>query len=282
MKHKFTLFFATIISLFYFTSCEILNIDPDDGLSTAEVVQGLKRALEIGTDSATNVLSVVDGYYGNPLMKIPLPNEAETIRQQINNLTSQVPDLSLYFNFDNKFEDVVESINRAAEESAKEAKPIFFGAIDSLSIDDGWKILNGENPAQELKSNGFDSIAATHYFQSITQNPLKGIYSPKIDAQLDKDLGLGFSANEAWRSLRNSINTALNAIESNMLTNIAYQNSGYTVNRIQEESIGDYATEKALNGLFIKVGAEEKKIRQNPYDWTVDIIQKVFGSVAEN
>ncbi|MFW5851481.1 MAG: DUF4197 domain-containing protein [Bacteroidota bacterium] len=281
MKHKITLFLATIISVFHISSCEMLDIDSGDGLSTAEVVEGLKKALEIGTDTATNVLSVRDGYYGNSRLKIPLPEEAETVRQQINTLTAEVPTLSSYFDFDDKFEDVVASINRAAEESAKEAKPIFLSAIDSLSIDDGWKILNGENPAQELKFNGFDSIAATHYFQSITQTPLKGIYSPKIDVQLNKNLGLGFSANQAWSTLRNSINTALNTIEGNYYTNLAYQNSGYTVNRIQEESIGDYATEKALDGLFVKVGEEEKKIRNNPYNWTVDIIQKVFGSVIE-
>lgn len=282
MKHKFTLFLATIISVFYISSCELLDIDSGDGLSTAEVVEGLKTALEIGTDTATNVLSVVDGYYGNSQLKIPLPDEAVNVRNQINALTSHVPKLSSYLNLDEKFEDVVLSINRAAEESAKEAKPIFVDAIDSLSIEDGWKILNGENPAQELKSNAFDSTAATHYFQLTTHTALKGIYSPKINVQLNKDLGLGFSANEAWATLRNSIDTTLNAIEGNMIANVLYQNSGYTINRIQEESIGDYATEKALNGLFFKVGEEEKKIRQNPYDWAVDIIQKVFGSVVEN
>ncbi|MFO7868211.1 MAG: DUF4197 domain-containing protein [Bacteroidales bacterium] len=281
MKRKITVFVVTLLSVFSISSCDVLKIEPEDGLTKAEVVKGLKTALEIGTDTATDVLSAKNGYYGDPQLQIPLPEEAKQVRSQINSLTSNVPALSTYFNLDDKFDDVVLSINRAAEESAKEAKPIFVGAIDSLSIEDGWKILNGENPAQKLKSTGFDSTAATGYFQNITHTALKGVYSPKIDAQLDNDLGLGFSANQAWSTLRNSINSVLNTIEGDFLLNSAYESSGYTVNRIREESIGNYATEKALDGLFLRVGDEEKKIRKNPQDWAVDIIQKVFGSVTK-
>ncbi|HPY83049.1 MAG TPA: DUF4197 family protein, partial [Bacteroidales bacterium] len=91
-----------------------------------------------------------------------------------------------------------------------------------------------------------------------------------------------FSANQAWSILRNAVNNSLNQIEGNIITNALYVNSGYTVNRIEQESLGLFATERALNGLFTKVGDEEKKIRKNPYEWAVDIIQKVFGSVMKN
>lgn len=282
MKRKIYISIIIFLSVFMISSCEFLddltgaNLDE---LTTEQVIQGLKTALTIGTDSSATSLSVVNGYYGNKLLKIPLPDEAELVRQQVVILVNKVPKLASYFNLDQKFENVVLSINRAAEEAAKEAKPIFVDAITGITIDQGWDILNGKNPLAQTKAEGFDSTAATGYFQAVTFSPLQGLFAPKIDAQLNKNLGLVFSANQAWATLRNSINSALNTIESNLTLNTLYQNSGYTVNRISQESIGEFATEKALNGLFYKVGEEEKKIRKNPYMWAEDIIKKVFGSV---
>lgn len=273
-------FCCSFFLLWSVTSCDLLDEGLDE-LTTAEVVQGLKKALELGTDTATTALSVVNAYYGNPLLRIPLPHEAEIVRQQIVALTNQVPQLNSYFNLDNQFENVVKSINKAAEAAAQEAKPIFADAITGLTVADGWTILNGVNPLDERKSDGFDSTAATNYFRGTTFTALTNLYAPKIDTQLDKDLGLGFSANQAWSTLRNAVNSALNTIEGNFLTNTLYQNSGYTVQRIELESIGLFATDKALNGLFYKVGEEEKKIRRNPFEWAIDIIQRVFGSVME-
>ena len=283
MKKKFLPICCSILLIFSFVSCDTLGLgeEPLDELSTAEVVEGLKKALEIGADTATAKLSLTNGYYGNSLLKIPLPDEAEMVRQQILTITNNVPQLSSFFDLDAHFENVVLSINRAAEEAAAEAKPIFVDAITGLSISQGWDILNGINPVDSLKAEGFDSTAATGYFRVVTFSALQNLYAPKIDGQLDKDLGLGFSANQAWQTLQNAINNSLDAIEGNFVTNALYTNSGYTVNRIQQESIGLFATERALDGLFIKVGDEEKKIRKNPYEWAVDIIQKVFGSVLE-
>ena len=284
MKTKKLLIYYALFFLFSVVSCDTLDINDANlnALSTAEVVQGLKKALEIGTDTATSTLSLTNGYYGNALLKIPLPDEAELVRQQIVNLTNKVPALQSVFDLDAQFENVVLSINRAAEEAAAEAKPIFVDAITGLSFSQGMDILHGINPADSLKSDGFDSTAATGYFKVVTFNALQNLYAPKIDAQLHKDFCLGFSANQAWSILRNAVNNSLNQIEGNIITNALYVNSGYTVNRIEQESLGLFATERALNGLFTKVGDEEKKIRKNPYEWAVDIIQKVFGSVMKN
>lgn len=282
MKRKIYISLFFIVSLFIMTSCEFLEDltgENLDELTTAQVIQGLKTALEIGTDSSASTLSAVNGYYGNTMLKIPLPDEAEIVRQQVVTLVDNVPALASYFNLNQKFEDVVLSINRAAEEAAKDAKPIFVEAITDITIDQGWDILNGINPMSQTKTEGFDSTAATGYFMAVTFSPLQGLFAPKIDAQLNKDLGLGFSANQAWTALRNAVNTSLNTIENNFILNGVYQSTNYRVNRITQASIGDYATEKALHGLFFKVGEEEKKIRKNPYIWAEDIIEKVFGSV---
>lgn len=265
---------SAVFFLAIFSSCEELDsLSPE--LTKEQVVLGLKTALEIGTDSSTAALSLKDGFYKNALLKIPLPDEAENVRSQLNSLLSKASVLQNFIDVDKEFENVIKSINRAAEEASKEAKPIFVDAISGMSLAEGWDILNGVNPKQELKSSSFDSTAATGYFKSVTFAPLTGLFSPKIDVQLDKDLGLGFSANQAWSTLRNVINNTVNTLE----TKAAYENSGITINRISQESIGQFATEKALSGLFYKVGEEEKKIRKNPFIWASDIIEKVFGSI---
>jgi hypothetical protein len=281
MKKQLGILVVGISMLFVITSCDLLGTGTSlNDLSTEEVVAGLKKALVIGTDSSTNTLSTT-GYYDDIAVRIPLPDEAEVVRQQIVQLSS-VSGLSNVFDVDQEFENVVKSINMAAQESAKEAQPIFADAITGLSITDGWDILNGINPASTSKSAGFDSTAATGYFKITTHSALKELFAPKINLKLNEDLGLGFSANDAWTTLRNAINTTMNRIEGNYLLNLAYMNSGYSVNRIQQASIGDYATEKALDGLFLKVGSEERKIRNNPLAWADDLLQKVFGSVQIN
>jgi hypothetical protein len=257
-------------------SCEeLFNLTGDNSdLTTEEVVEGLKTALEIGTDTATSVLGLVDGYYGSELLKIPLPPEAEQVRQLITNNA-----ISQYFNLDDQFENVIISINRAAEEAAKEAGGVFKGAITDLSISDGWELLQGEVPSN-LKSTAseFDSTAATEYFKIKTYDTLTYMYGLKINNALDQPLGaLNFSATQAWTTLINSYNTAYNTVNSNFLTRQLI--SQYNLPNGINDNLGEFCTEKALDGLFLKVGDEEKKIRRDPFKWAVDIIQKVFGSI---
>jgi hypothetical protein len=244
---------------FAFTSCEGLFDTDDDGLTTKEVIEGLKVALEIGTDTATSVLGKTNGYYGNSLLKIPLPPEADII----------VDNLVLLPGGEELVDNVIEGINRAAESAANEAAPIFKNAITGMTISDAWDILNGSNPAIAFKSAGsFDSTAATGYFQVKTYDALTDLYSPKINGALDQDLLGIYSPNDAWEDLTGAYNEVANSATGQFL--------GLTpVNT----DIGEYCTEKALDGLFCKVGEEEKKIRRNPFQWAIDIIEKVFGSV---
>jgi len=274
MKKIFFALLPFIIALFAI-SCDELNVDPS--LTDEELIEGLKTALNVGTDSSTAELSAVNGYYLDKFVKIPLPDEAEEVRTVVVQLQEKAPSLSSFIDLDDEFENVVKSINKAAEESAKEAAPIFGGAIKSLTIKDGWDILNGKNPADKTKADAFDSTAATAYFKTLTSGELTQLYAPKINVALDKDLGVGLSANEAWNALRNAVNSSVDKITSNNILNLAYENSGISIPRIETESIGEFATEKALDGLFLKVGEEEKKIRNNPFDWALDILRKVFG-----
>ena len=257
---KKTIAVICIIIFFVFSACEGLFDTDDDGLTTAEVIEGLKKALEIGTDTASASLGILDGYYGNPLIKIPLPPEASII----------VDNLSLLSVGEDLVEDVVKGINRAAEDAAKDAAPIFKGVITGMSISDAWDILNGSNPAVAVKSAGsFDSTAATGYFKVKTYDALTDLYSPKINGALEKDLlGVNYSPYDAWDDLTGAYNLVANGTLGQILG----------LNPVNTD-IGEYCTEKALDGLFYKVGEEEKKIRRNPFQWAIGIIEKVFGSV---
>jgi hypothetical protein len=258
------------------TSCELLNTD--SSLTSNEVISGLKRALEIGADSASGSLKKFNGYYHGDIInvKIPLPTDAELIRQWITN-----NNLAVYFNLDQKFEDVVIAVNRAAESAAAKAAPIFGDAIKDLTITQGWDILNGIAPkVNSTKSADFDSTAATKYLKMETYDNLTSLYAPYINAALDKDLGLNFSANQAWIALTKAYNTTLNssAVQAIILAS-KFTNHPIIIPNAIETDLGVFSTQKALNGLFYMVGNEEKKIRRDPYAWAEDIIQKVFGSV---
>jgi hypothetical protein len=256
----------TIISLIlipvFLNSCEFLETDGDD-LTTEEVIEGLKTALMVGTDSSVVKTSAVDGYYGDPLLKIPLPPEANVITENINK-----PLLSA-LGLPEMIEDVILSINRSAEDAAKDAGSIFKDAITSLTISDAWDILNGINPASNKKEAGFDSTAATAYLYSTTYDALIDAFSPHINAALNKDISvLGFSANEAWNTLTSAYNTVANLILLDALEPV-------------NTDIGEFTVGKALDGLFLKVGEEEIKIRRDPWAWaseTVgDVLTRVFG-----
>lgn len=261
--------------------CELM--EENTGLSAEEIIEGLKTALNVGTDSASTNLSVINGYYGNPLVKIPLPPEIESIRNEINgNATLEL--ISSTIGLEGIFEDVVLSVNRSAESAAKEAAPIFKNAITGLTISQGWDILHGTVPAKSTSAEGFDSTAATKYLSQQTYDPLTDLYAPKINTALDKDLVGGFSATETWESLTSTYNNFLSRSEVKAAL-LAAQILGQDINlpAAIETDLGVFSTQKALDGLFHMVGKEEIKIRRDPWAWaktTVgNILEKVFGSV---
>jgi hypothetical protein len=165
-------------------------------------------------------------------------------------------------------DELILAVNRSAESAANEAGPIFSDAITQMSIKDAWTILNGTNPVTDstTKSAAFDSTAATAYFRSMTYNSLSLLYSEKINAVLDKQApGMNISANSLW----NDIITPWNSTAPFL---------GFkTVNA----NLGEHCTEKALDGLFLKVGQEERKIRRDPWNYALDILERVFGNLFE-
>lgn len=212
-------------------------------LSEDEVANGLKEALRVGTDSASARLGVTNGYYGDDLVKIFLPKEADII---VDN-ASKIP------GGDKLVEDVIMSINRAAEDAAKEAGPVFWTAVKKMTIQDAFTILNGKTDA------------ATQYLKNNTYKELFNLYNPKIQKSLDKEIAAGVSTNESWESLTGR----WNKIADNPLGQMAGL-------KTVDVDLDRYLTEQALNGLFVKIADEEKNIRQDPAARVNDVLERVF------
>lgn len=199
-------------------------------LTTEEAGSGLKEALNVGVDEAVSFLSAKDGYFLSPY-KILLPEEAQNVASKLR----VVPGFS-------SFEaDLVEKINRAAEDAAAQAKPIFVGAIKQMTFQDALNILMG-NPD-----------AATRYLEKTTFEQLFSAFIPVIQSSLDK-----FNAREYWRK------------------GVTAYNSLPLVKKTEPE-LDKYITQKALLGMFQLVEKKELDIRQNVNARSSDLLKKVFA-----
>jgi hypothetical protein len=178
-------------------------------------------------------------------VRIAMPPEAQTI---INNI-SMLP------GGEKLVEDLILRINRAAEDAAREAAPIFATAVTNMTIQDGFNILRGENNA------------ATQYLRVQTYNALFNLYQPKIKQSVDKALVGNISTSEAWNTLTGRWNT----LASSMAGRIA----GLQPVEVELES---YLTSRALDGLFMKLAIEEDKIRTDPVARVTELLRRVFGS----
>lgn len=201
-------------------------------LTNDEVIRGLREALTQGSKNAAVLASKVDGYYKNPRIKIPFPPEAQKAKEMAETLglKSQV-------------EQFVTTLNRAAEEAAKEAAPIFLDAVKGLTINDGFEILNGSNNA------------ATSYLKRKTSAPLEAKFAPIVARAIEK-----VQVTKHWKPIASKYNAVPGVKPVN-------------------PDLKAYVTDRAISGLFNLVANEEKKIRANPSARVTDLLKKVFGSV---
>lgn len=228
------------------------NKGTGDPFTNTEAISAMKDALIVGITSSSKTLSATDGYFGNALLKIILPPEAATLISYID----KIPGGQTLVN------DVVLRLNRSAEAAAKEVVPIFSDAITSMTVADGIEIVCGANDA------------ATNYLREKTYDNLVNLYRPKVSKALSQPLVLGISANTAWTELVTKYNQVAEPV--NMVATIARQTP--PMPKI-EVDLATYATQKALDGLFMKVAEEEKEIRANPLEYASAMIKKVFGAV---
>ena len=251
MKKK--LFIILAFPVIFLSGCAELtslmqSVSLEVPLTESEVVEGLKEALIQGSKNSSSILSAVDGYYGDELVKILLPEEAAII---IDNL-SKIP------GGDKLVEDVILRINRSAEEAAKEVAPIFINSIKQMTINDAFGILKGADNA------------ATMYLSNTSRTDLYNLYKPKIRQSTEKDILGGVSTKESWDALTGKWNKVANSVVG--------QVAGF--NPVNTD-LDDFLTNRALDGMFLKVEVEEKKIRTNISDRISPILKKVFGSLDD-
>lgn len=209
----------------------------NSALTNDEVIAGLKEALNVGIGNSVNIASITDGFLKNTAIRLPFPQDAIKVREKAIEwgLKGQV----------DKFE---ETLNRAAEEAAKEALPIFKNAITSMSIQDGFAILKGGNGA------------ATNYLKDNTKAQLVQAFSPKVANAIEK-----VQLTKYWEPIITKYN------------GVAAFSGAAKVN----PDLNAYVTEKAIDGLFKLVNDEENKIRENVSARVTDLLKKVFGSIVK-
>jgi len=230
-------------SLIALNSCEVLgegiqstnrsntSNSQSGSLGESEVNRGLKEALRIGAEYATQNLNKTDGFFKNQAIKILLPKEAQVVESTLRSV-----------GMGNLVDDVILKMNRAAENAAIKAKPIFISAITNMSIEDGMRILRG----------GQD--AATQYLKRTTSGKLTKEFEPVIKSSLGQ-----VGADRVWTTVFDN-----------------YNKIPTVRNKINPDLTG-YVTEKALEGLFYTIAQEELKIRTDPAAQVTNTLKRVFG-----
>ncbi|WP_153796760.1 DUF4197 domain-containing protein [Foetidibacter luteolus] len=222
--------------LFMLSGCDtvqqVLNSTTSGGLTSAEIASGLKEALTIGTQNSSSKLSAVDGFFANAAIKILMPPEAQKVESTLRNV-----------GLGGVVDKAVLSMNRAAEDAAKSAAPIFINAIKQMTITDAIGILKGGNNA------------ATNYFKDKTTAALTEAFRPTINSALSK-----VNATKYWSDVFTTYNKFSN--------------------KPVNTDLSAYVTGKAIDGIFFQVAQEEQKIRKDPAARVTDLLKKVFGSSA--
>lgn len=195
-----------------------------------DIQSGLKQALQKGLQDGVNQISVKDGFLKNPAIMIIFPPEAKKMETTLREL-----------GLGHLCDDVIQTMNHAAEDACKKAIPIFLSALNQMSFKDGLGILKGRDNA------------ATEYFQNITSESLKRAFRPQVDSALSR-----VNANFYW----NKATTTYNKVPF--------------VNKVNTD-LGDYVTNQAIIGLFFTIAQEELKIRRDINARTTPLMKKVFG-----
>lgn len=226
---------ALLAITLFFNSCDVISQLPGtggNGVTEAEAGAGIKEALSQGLAKSVLQLNKEDGFFKDALYKILLPPDAKKIETTLRNL-----------GFGSMVDKAILQINRAAEDAAGKATPIFANAIKNMTLAD----------AIGLIKNG--DTSATHFFRVKTTDQLVAAFSPVIKNSLDQ----------------------LNATKyySDIVTK--YNNFPTTFKKLNPDLPG-HVTGKAIEALFDLVAKEERNIRQNIAARTTDLLKKVFGA----
>jgi hypothetical protein len=203
-----------------------------DRITGRDATAGLKAALEKGSQAAVATLGREDGFFLNPQVKIPLPESLQRAERMMRRVGA------------GKYADeLVLTMNRAAEAAVPEARQLFVDAVRKMSVQDAKAILTGGD------------TAGTQYFQRATSQQLHDRFLPIVQRSTAR-VGLARKYND-------------------------YAEKGASLGLLKKEhaNLDEYVTQRALEGLFVVVAEEEKKIRKDPVGTGTNIIKKVFGAL---
>lgn len=201
-------------------------------LSQADATRGLTTALERGAVAAIGLLGKPDGFLGNAKVRIPLPAYLEDASRVLKAF-GQGP----------RLDELVTSMNRAAEAAVPMAQTLLTQAVRNMSVADAKNILSGGD------------TSVTQFFAEKTRTPLSGQFLPVVTRAVDK-VGLALKYNR-----------------------IAAQAAHFGLIEPQDASIQQHVTGKALDGLYLIIGEQERAIRQDPVGTGSAILKKVFGAL---
>lgn len=200
-------------------------------VSGADASGGLKQALTQGAGKAVDVLGRPGGFMGDPKVRIGLPGKLRKAEGMLRGLGMGA-----------QTDDLIATMNRAAEAAVPAAKPLLVDAIKQMSVDDAKGILTGGDDA------------ATRYFQRSTSGPLTEKFRPVISQAM-----AGLNLNQKFQALTGS--------------------TGMLMGKTPNGYLEDYVTRKTLDGLFLMIAQEEKTIRTNPAAAAGSLAKKVFGAL---
>lgn len=207
-------------------------------LDNATVSNGLKEALKTGVKFATSELGKENGYLNNKQVRIPLPSNLANAESVIRKLGG-----------DKIADDLINSMNSAASKAAPKTVDIFLDSISKMSLSDATNILNGGNSA------------ATDYFRKNSTNSLKNAIKPIVQQSL-KD---------------NNVATYYNSANNFFQSTVKNSPLGSFLGTSNQESLDDFVTAKAIEGLFTMIAQKEASIRANPAEQTTSLLKQVFG-----
>jgi hypothetical protein len=204
-----------------------------DQISNQDAVAGLREALQKGADNAVGKLGKTDGFFGNPQVKIPLPASLQ-----------KVDGLLRSFGMGKYADELVLTMNRAAEAAVPEAKTLLINAIKGMSVQDAKGILTGGN------------TAATEFFRRTTSQPLRAKFLPIVKQATSK------------------------VKLADKYDQFAGQAGKMGLIDEKDANLENYITQRALDGLFLMMAEEEKAIRADPVGQTSKLLSKVFGAIG--
>ena len=201
-------------------------------LSGADAQSGIKAALGKGAEAAVALLGQPGGFLDNPQVRIGLPGQLDDAARLLRK-----------FGQGRRIDELVTTINRAAEAAVPMGKDLLVGAVRSMTVTDAKNILTGGD------------TSVTRFFADKTREPLGVRFLPVVDQATEK-VGL-----------------------TQQYNSFAGRAANFGLMKKEDANLAQYVTGKTLDGLYFMIGEEERKIRQNPAGAGSAILQKVFGSL---